>query len=311
MSEEIPPPMAATTPTVNKAQLASLVRRFRAEKGLTQQQLGDLVFPRLKPRAAVAKIIGLERGTFGIHHAELMTMIEVFGITDPELVALLEQTHANTSQRGRWTGYRSVYSEDFRRAVDLEEDASVIRVVSVESSPDLLGSEVHVRAMFATSFPDPDAQSSQFEAAVAARLARCALLGPDRPDGKPPVTYHAVLSESCLRRIVGNRATMRDWIAHLLKLSAQPNLTLQVIPYTATLEGSDEALSRFTLLKVPVAGIAGDLEFVFTNLAKEPRYIDDKDLVGNYEDLFRIAAGAALSPQETRRFLKEVDRDYR
>lgn len=302
--------MAATTPTVNKFQLASLVQHFRQQRGLTQQQLGEQVYPRIEPSKAKHKIANLERRSANVHDSELDRIIEACDVTDPNMVALLKQTHAHTSQRGRWAGYRAVYSEDFRPVVDLEEDASEIRVVGVEGSPDLLMNEAYVRAAFSGSYPDQATQADKMDRAVAARLARCSLLTPDRADGKEPVTYHAVLSESCLRRVTGGRTVMRDWIKHLQKLSMLPNVTIQIIPFTANIEGGNAGLNRFTLLTIPVAGIAGDLVFANTSMAREVRYIDDKQLVADYDRLFLVDLGAALGVQDSRRFLKDVELQY-
>ncbi|WP_406639071.1 helix-turn-helix domain-containing protein [Amycolatopsis sp. WGS_07] len=298
--------MSETTPTVNKLQLAKLAKLVRAKAGLTQAQLGAIALPHLTAKQALNKIGFLENGQGGVDEDELKAILDACEVEEDLRVPML-RARAATSQRGRWSGFRAVYSEAFRKHVDLEEDASSIQVVWVEGIPDLLNDEPYARAMFAPYYPG-SRQADELDAAVAARLARARALQQDRPDGKKPVKYHAVLSESCVRRVVGDSAVMRGTIGHMLQLSEQPNVTIQIVRNNAEFKGDDGALTRFLIFKVPVAGIESDLQFVYTNVANEPRYMDDKVALDAFEDMWTTVLGAAANPQESRRFLTEVYR---
>jgi len=61
---------------------------------------------------------------------------------------------------------------------------------------------------------------------VAARLARQEIL-----DGENPPLIYAVLDEAALHRQVGGAEVMRNQLLHLMALSRQATITVQVIPF--------------------------------------------------------------------------------
>lgn len=301
---------SATTPTVNKLQLGSMVRYLRNAAQLTQEQLGQQVWPRSRGRGAQNKVALLESGQTGIHEADLAKIIEVCGVdveSRADLIALMYAKHANTGQHGRWGGYRAVYSETFRSVIDLEEDASVVRESQIEICPDLLQCEEYVRALFARRFEA--ALPGSFQKAVDARLARGKLLSPERDDGKEPLEYRLVASASCFARVVGNREVMRAQVAHTIHVSKRPNVRLHVVPFETN--QAFQYMERFSLLTIPSPGLAGDLDFVLLPLSNDPRYSDRKDEVNGYQNQFESLLGFALDPDESRRFLRERERDLR
>jgi transcriptional regulator with XRE-family HTH domain len=302
--------MPATTPTVNKLQLGSLVRHFREQAGLTQEQLGGKIFPRASVKSAQNKIALVESGQGGIHPADLSKLLELCEVGDPDMLALIEQMHTNTSQRGRWGGYRAVYAEAFRKHIDLEEDASVIRQVEVEFCPDLIQCESYIRALFAPGY-DEGFFTADFEQAVQARLARGLVLQPSAAGDSGPVSFRVVLSESCLRRVIGNREVMREQVSFLVGLSKLPNINLQIVPFTARVVTAYPTFDRFSMFRIPAPGVAGDLEFVYLSNGNDPRYLDDKTSVEIHDRKFEDARASALRPDESRRFLKEIERDFR
>lgn len=74
----------------------------------------------------------------------------------------------------------------------------------------------------------PNSTEEETEDLVAARMARQAIL--ERDD--PPLLW-VVIDEAVLHRPVGTREVMRDQLLHLVQMSARPNITIQVVPYSA------------------------------------------------------------------------------
>jgi hypothetical protein len=106
---------------------------------------------------------------------------------------------------------------------------------------------------------------------------------------------------------------MADQIEHLLRLSEYPNVTLQVAPFTMrSVLPVDVALERFALLRLPAPGVIGEfrqhLDFAFTFTGGR---LNPDGTVQAYEELWLNATMRALSPESTRRFLREVQRDFR
>jgi transcriptional regulator with XRE-family HTH domain len=277
-------------------QLAALLRHLREQKGLTQEEVGALIWPDTSVRSSQNKITRLENGDGGISENDLHALLRAYGTANGVALELALRLNSGTSQRGRWRGPRAAHPESFRQYVDLEEDAELIRLVAIERIPPLLQSESYLRA------------GSPSEESVAAILDRQRVLF-----RAAPAEVYAVLSESCVRRIRGNSGVMADQIAHLLRLSEYPNIMLQVVPFTP-LPGLavDTVLERFALLRLPAPGVIGEfrqhLDFAFTIMAG--RLFPD-DNVQPYEQLWLNATMSALSPESTRRFLRAVQRSFR
>ncbi|GHF65694.1 transcriptional regulator with XRE-family HTH domain [Amycolatopsis bartoniae] len=294
------------TPTARKLQLAALLRHLREREGITQRDAGGAVWPRSSAGSVQNKIARLESGDTGIEAEDLHKLLAVYGVVDGELADLARELQADTSQRGRWSGFRSIYSEQYRRYIDLEEDALLIRHVATEQVPELLQCRSYMEAEFAAVREGSPALAPP---AIEARFARQEqVLFRDEP---PQV--HAVLSESCLRRVQGNKAVMREQLEHLISLSKKrPNIQLQVVPFAprplrTTAIQETGILERFALLRLAAPTLPGlepgHLDFAFTRTGNELSRSDD---VRHYETLWRRATTAALPVTESRLFLREV-----
>ncbi|HEV7647409.1 MAG TPA: helix-turn-helix transcriptional regulator [Actinophytocola sp.] len=268
----------------------ALLKAFRVDAGLSQEQLGQKVFLRVTARAAQTKLASIENGDRSPHESELTALQTVLGITDPQLLALMRRMLENSSQRGRWGGHRAVYAENFRKYVDLEEDADLIRDVAVGLMPELLMCENYVRAIFEGRTETPEL----LEASVAARLARSALLDEDEEKR----SFHFILCESAARKAPrGNRAVVREQIAHVVALSRRANIRVQVVPFIQSKDAVDLMLYPFTYLRIPAEGVAGSFEYVHIGAPDDRRFTD--------------ATSAGLGDDDARRFLMEISREYR
>lgn len=88
-------------------------------------------------------------------------------------------------------------------------------------------------------------QTSQYAAALNARVVERGAITPEQADERnslvaerqaallrtPPPLVFVVLDESCLRRPVGDRATMDAQLARLVEFAALPNSVLQIAPF--------------------------------------------------------------------------------
>lgn len=293
----------ARTPTGRKLQLAALVRHLREKRQLTQHDAGRAVWPKATAGSVQNKIARLESADTGITPEDLDELLRVYDAND-EHRTLASTLNSALSQRGRWHGYRSIYSESYRRFVDLEEDAQLIRYVSNERIPELLQSDEYVRAEFVPSLDGAE------ELTVQANRARQAVLLREHPP-----RFYAVLSESAIRRVQGDEVVMRKQLEHLIALSERPNVTVQLVPFSSG-SGPDVIthkgiLERFALLRLASPGVIGELprhlDYAFTKTGEELSWSDE---VQHYEDLWSRASRAALSPHESRAFLRSVARDF-
>jgi hypothetical protein len=74
----------------------------------------------------------------------------------------------------------------------------------------------------------PNVTEDELDQLATARLARQVIL--DRE--QPPLLW-AVIDEAVLRRPIGDAKVMNDQLSYLAEMADRPNITIQVIPYSA------------------------------------------------------------------------------
>jgi transcriptional regulator with XRE-family HTH domain len=110
----------------------------------------------------------------------------------------------------------------FKQHVDIEAEASVIRVFEAVVVPGLLQMAEYAEALIAA------AGVTNVDELVAERLGRQAILTRDAP----PV-FWVILTESVLDWPMGGPEVMRKQLAYLLELSERPNIGIRVVPRSA------------------------------------------------------------------------------
>lgn len=268
------------------------------EAGITAKEAGAVI------EAAPSRISGLINGIGVISVGDLEKLANRLGFTDPGYQAALLDLRRDNHKRGFWSmGYHRAYSEDIRLRIDLEKHADQIRSYEVEVLPGLVQCESYVRAIYADI---PDEGTVTLDDRVRARIARQDIY--ERTD---PPAVHCVLSESCLRRVWGNDQVMREQLDYLIKLSDRPNVMIQVIPFRAPTGRRSPIGHRFTLLRIPSPGAAGPLELAYTEGHGEVRYIDDKKALAAHEEAWTRLCTTALNFDESRKFMRQVAREFR
>jgi transcriptional regulator with XRE-family HTH domain len=285
------------TPTTRKKQLGYALQYLREQAGLSQEEAGRHINKRQ------GRMAEFETGQRIISHDDLTSLLEVYGVTDRDRIDLLTELRRDNTHRGRWSGHRAAYPEQFRMFIDLEEDADLIRTVVAEVVPGIVQCEPYVRAMYEERSKHEDALG--VDDLVRSRLARQTIFDkPSAPD------LLVVMSESSLRRMQGGPEVMRAQIDHLIKLSRRPNIQLQVLPFTTHTYHGALVSYRFTILRIPSPGVAGPLEVVYIDQVIDFRYLEDKPDVMAHDTLWYRLTAAALSPEDTRAFMRDVARDY-
>ncbi|HVV08448.1 helix-turn-helix transcriptional regulator [Amycolatopsis sp.] len=300
---------AARTPTGRKQQLAALLRHLREQSGQTQQDAGIAVWPKASAASGQNKIARLESGNLGIDGDGLRRLLDVYEVDDELVVDLALQLQADTSQRGRWPGCRSVHPEVYRPFIDLEEDAELIRYVTNERIPELLQCPAYARAEFSHGSGSADRVAENTTAATLGRQR--SVLFRDNP-----ARFHCVLSESCIRRIQGDALVMREQLTHLSALSRYPHITIQVLPFrprpgASTVIAEQGILERFVLFRLAAPAVPGNfpahLDFAYTKTGNE---LTSDDNVLRYELMWTRATETALAPAQTRDLFGEAAADF-
>ncbi|MBB5917381.1 transcriptional regulator with XRE-family HTH domain [Nocardia transvalensis] len=287
--------------TARKLLLGREIEQMLAKAGVSQSEAAAILET---SQSRIAMLIG---GSSAITVGDLERLATALGFTDPGYRQTLQELRRESHKRGFWsTGFRRAYIEDLRLLVDLEAHASLLRVTEAEIVPGLLQCESYIRALHETDdAEDDDPDRVTVEDSVRARLARQEIL-----HSADPPRLQAILSESCLRRAYGGHTTMLEQLEYLLEQSHRPNLLIQVLPFTITTHGAGME-DRFTVVRVPSPGIAGDLDIVVAESQGDIRYIDDKAAVAARETVWARLSAAALGADDTRDFIGRVARSFR
>lgn len=283
------------TPTVLQLQLGKELKRLREARGWTLAEAVEVLGNK------ATKLSRLENGQSSVRPLDIGILYDALGASAEDRAWALE-TAKHCNQRGRWSGYRSIYGKFFRMAVDLEEDASVINHYQSEMIPGLLQTEEYIRAMWAdvgAKLPD-----QTLEMAVRARLERQQVL--TKPNA-PQIGF--VLSESAVLRMVGDGAIMREQLEHAAAIADLPNVHLQVLPFRARTYPPG-CMYPFTMFRIPSPGKSGPLEGVYLEDYDDGRYRDDHESVGTYSNLWQRFVGAALDLVQSKELLLRLAADY-
>jgi hypothetical protein len=263
--------------TVRQRRLGRTLRQTRETLGLKP----DYVASELKwDRSKVSRI---ETARSSARQADVALLLDLYGITSPERDALLALA-ADASRRGWWTAYSDVFTGSF---VELEAGASSIREWHTTVIPGLLQIEDYARAIISDGRPDDPTED--IERRVQARMVRRTLIG---REGAPHL--HAVLDESVLRRQIGGRAVMRRQLSYLWDAAQRPNITVQIMPYTA---GAHEGVNgSFIILRYDDPA---DPDVPFSEGQFGDIYPESEQETARINLSWDRIARAALSPQQS------------
>ncbi len=256
---------------------ASLAKRMRMKKGMTQEQLGA------------------EMGYTGAAISAMERMIQP--VSD-EMLAQLEQ--ALSSGTGIFEELRELVRleklpEQFRGYAPIEQKAVALWLYANHVVHGLFQTEAYARALIAGGYPEP--MPERTEELVIGRMARKALF-----DRKPVCEIELVLDESVLKRPIGSKEVMREQLEYLAECARRRNVNLQVLPLDAGLSGE-------------YAGDRGELNIVespahdhvtFLEIQGESLLITDRTKVSTHRQRYAKIRAQALDPRRSLGVIEEL-----
>jgi len=280
-------------PSVRQRRLARTLKQLRNDAGLTMAQVAHHL------ACAESKISRIEGAQSGVRVVDLRLLLELYGVSSPELRRQLEEMSRDGRLRGWWDRYSDVLSPAYADYISLEADASTVRSIPTLLIPGLLQTEDYTRAMLRVQIKNGTAE--QVEALTQVRQRRRSALTRSSPLG-----LWVVLSESVLKHEIGGRAVMRDQLDYLARAARGENIKVQILP-----EASDAHAS----LSIPVTILgfpeATETDVVYVDNLYSTIYIEDQSEVAVYANLFNDVAAASLSPETSitliERAAKEMD----
>ncbi|WP_433054353.1 helix-turn-helix domain-containing protein [Dactylosporangium sp. CS-033363] len=253
------------------------LRRLREAAHVTIDQVAERL------ECSGSKISRIETGQTGVTPRDVRDMLDIYGV-DPEYADQLLKIAREARQKGWWQLYGDVLTSAY---VGLEAAADHIRSYEALVVPGLLQTEEYAQAMIHAARPDIGA--TDVEKRVRVRMGRQSLLTQD-----DPIDLWVVLDEAVLRRPVGGRAVMRRQLEHLCLAASWPNVTLQVLPFSA---GSHAGMDgAFTMLLYDESAAQN---FVFASNAAGGLFLEKDDELQRYGFIFDYLRANALRPDES------------
>lgn len=278
----------ARGPTVLRITLGAQLRQLREASGITREAAAEAI------RASDAKISRLELGRVGIKKRDLVDLLTLYGVTDDQKRQAFLALSRQASAPGWWHQYGDLLPSWFEMYLGLEQAASVIRSYEIQFVHGLLQTEDYARAVTLlgqlAGFPE------EIDRRVNLRMTRQKLL---TQPGAP--NLWAVLDEAALRRRLDSRTVMRAQVQHLIELTELPNITLQVVPFSAG--GHVAAGGPFTILRFPEPDLP---DIVYLEQLSSALYLDKRRDVENYLVVMDRLAAQAEPPDRTTKLLKRI-----
>ncbi|HEY0450594.1 helix-turn-helix transcriptional regulator [Actinophytocola sp.] len=274
-------------PTARRIVLGAQLRRLREAAEISRADAGYAI------RGSDSKISRMELGRVGFKERDVGDLLTMYGVTDENERAFYLDMVRKSNERGWWHRYTDLMPDWFSNFVGLEESASLIQNYELLFVPGLLQTEEYVRAV--ASHGQTTRIDDETERRVRLRMQRQRVLF---RQGAPRLW--AVLDESVLRRPLGGVATLRRQIEHLLEVTKQPNITLQVVPYSMSgysAEGSFSML-RFAEPSLP--------DVVYIEHLNGALYLDRQNEIEVYGRVIDRLAVDAETPDRSRQLLSKL-----
>ncbi|GAA4081191.1 helix-turn-helix transcriptional regulator [Actinomadura miaoliensis] len=219
-------------PTVLRLMLGARLRELRESKGITAEDAGYVI------RGSQSKISRLELGRVGVKERDIADLLRLYGVTDETEREALLSLAREANVPGWWERFNEVVPSWRGTYIGLEEAASMIRGYEAHRIPDLLQTEEYARAVATMQLGDTS--ESDVERRVDFQRRRQRLV----TEANHPRLWF-VLDEAALRRAPCDALAMRAQLEHLIELTRDTAVSLQILPFHKRYP----ATNSFTILR--------------------------------------------------------------
>ena len=276
---------------VVRMMLGAQLRRLRERADLSPEAAGYQI------RASRSKISRMETGRVGFKERDVADLLELYGVTDPQVVASMLELASQANAQDWWAKFGDVLPDWFEPYLGLEAAASLIRTFDLQFVNGLFQTEAYARSV--ASIGLRGAGAAEVDRMVGVRVRRQELL----TSARAPRVW-SIIDEAALRRTVGGTEVMRGQLRHLAELARLPNITLQVVPFR--IGGHDAAGGAFTVLRFAEPDVP---DVVYIEQLTGAMYLEKRSDVDHYLDVSNRLAATSLDPAASLRFFSQVLRE--
>lgn len=247
----------------------NLVRAFRDEAGLSQQEVAD------RALCSQPLISGLERGTKSTKREQIDLLDHALGAKGKLLTVWPIMAAGGASAE---------------RIADLEAEATVIHDWENRVVPGLLQTWDYAMAVTRAGFAM--ANTEKIEAIAGKRLERQDIFAKDELS-----LAWFVIDECVLSRPYGGREVMREQLLKLETLAERPGIVIQVMESSATHHPGGEGPLRIMEYR------ASSPIWYTDGWNESGRITEDRDEVGQAITSFNLIRACALPPEHSKEFI--------
>ncbi|RLU94838.1 transcriptional regulator [Streptomyces griseocarneus] len=281
---------SSVNPTVRRRRLGQELRKLRELKGMTAEEVAERLL------VSQSKISRLENGRRSISQRDVRDLCGVYGVEDHRIVDSLMQMAKESRQQGWWHAFGDI---PYSVYIGLETDAASLRVYEASLVPGLLQTPNYASAAIEGSWPE--ATAAEIERRVQVRIRRQERI----TDPDNPLRLWAVIDESALRRIVGNRSIMQEQMRKLIEFSLEPHITVQVLPYDV---GAHPGMyGKFCILEF---NDPQDASTVYLEGITSDLYLEKPNDVQTYSVMYEHLRMQALNAEHSRQFIERVGEEW-
>ncbi|MGW3568888.1 helix-turn-helix domain-containing protein [Streptomyces sp. NPDC000941] len=255
------------------------IRRHREKAGMSLRQLADVLN---YSKSNLARIEAAET----LPYDGLASALDACFGTDGLFARLYELAR------------KEPFPGKYRRVIEIESRALVIESYVSATVHGLLQTPEFADRWLRCGHPD--APDGEIASLVKARLDRQERLSVSRP---PRCWF--ILDETVLRRRVGSPEVMRHQMERLLERAAQPNITVQILPFTAGGEHPDLGGS-LTLFTSP-----DHAQVAYVEGSRFGTIIEGRDEVVKRQQSYDLFRAMALSPYDSEAMIRAAMEDWK
>lgn len=266
-------------PTLRAQLLGKQLRELRESAKLTLKQAGDYL------QREPGTMSRMESGIIPIRAADVMALLNLYGVEDQNLRDGLERLSRDIWRKGWWDGYDSDSMGVMIDYAWIEARAEEIGSYDAMVVPGLLQTREYAEATIRGS--DRDAPEETIDYWIEFRMNRQRILDQEEP---PRIT--AILDESVLERMIGGPKVMRAQLKKIADLTEHPAITVLVLPLRASSHASPEG--PFTLFTMPDPY----LKLAYVEMRGGAVYVESPK-VESFARTYTYLREAALTPEES------------
>jgi transcriptional regulator with XRE-family HTH domain len=198
--------------------LSAALRKAREERGMSLRELARRV------SMNYSHLSNLENGKRLPSVETTATILGALRVPGDERERILDLARNAAEPNWLTVGIPGI-PQQLAGVVECERAASAITDWNPCVVPGLLQTTDYARAIALANASIDKLPSHEIESRLMVKVARREVLG-----GRNPVRFNAFIAEAALREPVGTHEVMAEQLRHLIKLSEQTNVTLQVAP---------------------------------------------------------------------------------